>query len=301
MILKMVLLIATLAVFHRDLLADPSEQPKKYQLSIGAIFKNEAKYLKEWIEYHRIVGVDHFYLYNNESRDRFIEVLDPYIRSGIVTLKNWHDFLGPFDEDKAFLWALSTQVSAYENILLTLALPESEWLAFVGVDEYLVPPDVDKLTDILERYHNAPGILLLTDFFDAYKTYGIPKRKLLIETTELVSPPKQNVERSIAKMIFKPEYYGGFIWPPYQCVFREGLQPITIRRPEMRINHYLHRDIGYFYLGKTLFHVDNRTLTDDEISEILEGGYEIDDQKRPIYRFIPELLTRMGYDRSLTD
>ena len=37
---------------------------KKHQLSICAIFKNEAKFLKEWIEYHRLVGVDHFYLYD---------------------------------------------------------------------------------------------------------------------------------------------------------------------------------------------------------------------------------------------
>ena len=33
---------------------------KKYQVSICAIFKNEAKYLKEWIEFHKIIGVEHF-------------------------------------------------------------------------------------------------------------------------------------------------------------------------------------------------------------------------------------------------
>ena len=50
-----------------------SEINKKYNLSICAIFKNEAKYLKEWIEYHRIFGVDHFYLYNIGSRDSFLD------------------------------------------------------------------------------------------------------------------------------------------------------------------------------------------------------------------------------------
>ena len=48
-----------------DELMDRAFSEKKYKLSICAIFKNEANYLKEWIEYHRMVGVEHFYLYNS--------------------------------------------------------------------------------------------------------------------------------------------------------------------------------------------------------------------------------------------
>ena len=33
--------------------------------------ENEAKYLKEWIDYHLIVGVDHFYLYNKEEQNKY--------------------------------------------------------------------------------------------------------------------------------------------------------------------------------------------------------------------------------------
>ncbi len=36
-------------------------------MSLCAIFKDEADYLREWIEFHRIVGVEHFYLYNNSN------------------------------------------------------------------------------------------------------------------------------------------------------------------------------------------------------------------------------------------
>lgn len=35
---------------------------KLYYLSVCAIFKNEGPILKEWIEYHLLVGVDHFFL-----------------------------------------------------------------------------------------------------------------------------------------------------------------------------------------------------------------------------------------------
>ena len=62
---------------------------KKYQLSVCSLFKNESRYLREWLEYHRLIGVDHFYLYDNASTDRSVQILQPYIRAGLVTLVHW--------------------------------------------------------------------------------------------------------------------------------------------------------------------------------------------------------------------
>ena len=50
-----------------------SLEAKSYNVSACAIFQNEAPYLKEWIEYHRLIGVEHFYLYNNGSTDNYDE------------------------------------------------------------------------------------------------------------------------------------------------------------------------------------------------------------------------------------
>ena len=44
---------------------------------------NEAAYLEEWISYHLLINVDHFYVYNDESTDNTPEVLAPYIKQGI--------------------------------------------------------------------------------------------------------------------------------------------------------------------------------------------------------------------------
>ena len=46
----------------------------KYEVAICLIFKNEAAYLKEWIEYHRLLGVERFYFYDNESNDNTKEI-----------------------------------------------------------------------------------------------------------------------------------------------------------------------------------------------------------------------------------
>ena len=58
-------------------------------LSVGAIFRDEADYLQEWIEFHRLVGVERFFLYDNGSVDDWRTVLAPYMRDGIVDVHDW--------------------------------------------------------------------------------------------------------------------------------------------------------------------------------------------------------------------
>lgn len=38
------------------------------------MFYNEAKFLKERLDYHLVIGVSHFYLYNNNSTDDYMPV-----------------------------------------------------------------------------------------------------------------------------------------------------------------------------------------------------------------------------------
>ena len=38
-------------------------------LSLTLIVKNEAFYIKEWIEFHRMIGVTHFYIYDTYSAE----------------------------------------------------------------------------------------------------------------------------------------------------------------------------------------------------------------------------------------
>lgn len=42
---------------------------KKWRICACSLVSNEAAYLPEWIEYHRLQGIDHFVLYDNNSTD----------------------------------------------------------------------------------------------------------------------------------------------------------------------------------------------------------------------------------------
>ena len=56
-----------------------------YELAVVTIIKNEAPYVKEWLDYHLLAGADHFYIYDNDSTDNLKDILQPYIYAGTVT------------------------------------------------------------------------------------------------------------------------------------------------------------------------------------------------------------------------
>ncbi|MDX1638819.1 MAG: glycosyltransferase family 92 protein, partial [Balneolaceae bacterium] len=70
---------------------------KKYFLSFATNFKDENPYLKEWIDFHRAVGVDHFYLFNQCGSDESWNILEPYIARNIVTVHDWTNFSSKYE------------------------------------------------------------------------------------------------------------------------------------------------------------------------------------------------------------
>ena len=86
--------------------------------------KDEGSYLVEWLEFHKLVGVERFFLYDNTSTDNTIDVLRPYIESGEVIYHYWPHKPG--------------QMSAYTHCLNNHRY-DSEWIAFIDLDEFNLP------------------------------------------------------------------------------------------------------------------------------------------------------------------
>ena len=120
-------------------------RPKAY-LSICAIYRDEADYLAEWVEFHRLVGVERFLLYNNFSQDHHLEVLAPYLEEGIVTVRDWPVLDGRVG-----------QIPAY-NDCLRWHRYDSRWIAFIDLDEFLFNPAGEPLPDVLAEYEEWPAV-----------------------------------------------------------------------------------------------------------------------------------------------
>lgn len=134
---------------------------KRYNVSICAIFKNEAPYLREWIEFHKVVGVDHFYMYNNNSEDDYACILQPYIDSGDVTLVNW-----PHNQ---------AQMRAYKDCIAQFA-GETKWLGFIDLDEFVVPKSTDDIYSYLKQFEKTRGSVVI--YWKLFGTSGRYNRDL---------------------------------------------------------------------------------------------------------------------------
>jgi len=114
------------------------EKPKTY-LAICAIAKNEGQYFKEWIDWHLSHGVEKFYIYDNESTDQTREVLTPYIRDGVVEYKYWAGY--------------RRQLAAYDDCLENHRY-EARWIAFIDLDEFIVPVQDSSIPAFLKRFED---------------------------------------------------------------------------------------------------------------------------------------------------
>lgn len=276
--------------------ADASpEKKKKYNLSVCALFKDEAKNIGEWIEYHRLIGVDHFYLFENGAKDGYMKVLRPYINKKVITLIPWPNYIEKQEGKDLFKWVLSTQIPAYENVLILHAKEETKWMVFLDVDEFLLPVQ-GTLTELLEAYQEHPGVAICSEYFDASSAGALPSRSLVIESVDITKAPQVDVVECVKKVIFKPDLCVSSTWAPYSCIFADNQEAIQLDKHIVRINRYLNRNARSFNFRRKLY-VDNRTIRDGEIEDILNSGFDIEDQSREIHRFVPEVIKRLSSEK----
>jgi len=181
----------------------------KYFLSLCAIIKDERN-LEEFIIYNWILGIEHFYIYDNESS---IPIKDRLNKSFYQNMCTIIDFPGK-----------CRQIEAYNNFLNTYK-NDTEWVIIVDGDEYICPKNHFSLRDFLDEYSDAHAIginwvMFGTSFHekkqdgylvDKYRYYESPQnqhiktickplytKSICIHNVELYNPskyidPKKNI------------------------------------------------------------------------------------------------------------
>lgn len=282
-------------------------EAKKYEheLAIGAIFRDDAPYLKEWIEFHKIVGVKHFYLYNNVSQDNYLEVLQPYIESGEVELIDW------LHEDNTFNgFCLGVQPQAYTDCIQR-ATGKVRWLALIDTDEFLTPVKKNTVTDVLKSYKKYAGVCFDWQVFGTSNIPSIPENKTMVETL-VMKAPKEHPRNTFFKSIVRPEYVE-YCPNPHLVIYKKpyyAVDPAKRRmdskksqkyRPYVKplvINHYWTRDENHYYTRKFTQYlrwgpdttIESFQRQDDELNQVHDTSMQ---------RFIPLLRVKMGFENSL--
>ncbi|WAW10947.1 glycosyltransferase family 92 protein [Oxalobacter vibrioformis] len=202
--------------------------PFKHFLAVVAIMKDEGIYLAEWIEYHKLVGVDVFFIYDNESSDNTADILAPYIARGDVVHIPWP--------------GIRQQFNAYNDALKRFRM-ETRWLAYIDADEFIVPLQKDTIPDILENYKNEVGLsmhwLMYGD--NGHKNY---EEGLVIErfTAHALKPDEFMKTIINPRAAFSMETHHGCFIGRHAAVNEKG-NKVRTRSNELaasviRVNHY---------------------------------------------------------------
>ena len=203
----------------------------KDTVAICAIFREEAPFLGDWIDFHRFAGVSRFYLYNNFSADGYREVLAPYIHEGLVELIDWPVDVG--------------QVSAYQHCIKTRA-KEVHWIAFIDIDEFLFAPDGSTIGTVMKRFRNLPAVHVWQAFFGSDGHKHRPQMPVPIAYRHR-APLSQTTVKTIVnpRHIYKIGIHESKFWKGHSLdtagrMVSKNIQPVL---DVLRINHYWSRSL----------------------------------------------------------
>ncbi|MDN7655015.1 glycosyltransferase family 92 protein [Burkholderia multivorans] len=227
-------------------------------LGLAAIVKDEINDLLEWIAYHRVVGVDHFFIANNDSTDGTRELLASLSSGGLVTLIDIHTLPG-----------LKPQLRAYSE-LLSIAKQKCDVLAFIDADEFLVPTDGAKtIKPLIERIFSDPNVSALALNWANFGSAGAIFAEDGLVIDRFVQRAKMDFKvHHHYKTLVRPERGVDFYNPHHvnldsgRYVHTTGDDLIphvqhgcglsdTIVWSGARVNHYATKSLEEFLLGKS--------------------------------------------------
>ncbi len=110
---------------------------------VCAIARDEASDLKEWVDYHLMIGFDRVVIFDNESVVPVRSVLREYVDAGVVVVTE--------------IAGRGVQLSAYASFIKEFR-KAARWVAFLDIDEFIVPKDCQDISALLERYAAFGGL-----------------------------------------------------------------------------------------------------------------------------------------------
>lgn len=228
------------------------------KLCVAAIVKNEADSLLEWISFHRSVGVQTFFIADNESTDATIKILDMLSHEGIV---EYFSIATPSDGN--------AQMPAYSEILKR-AKGKCDVLAFIDADEYLLSTEEDpSILPLINEIFSTSTVSALGLNWANFGSNGhlFSRDGMVIERFTKRAPQNFNVNLHI-KSIVRPEMVSEFHNPHY-AILKEGRYVDTTGADivanerhgsgltnkvvwhRARVNHYATKSLEEFVLGKS--------------------------------------------------
>jgi hypothetical protein len=277
-------------------------QERAGYLAAVLLAKDEGPYLEEWLEFHRLVGVEHVYIYDNGSSDNSKEVLRPFLQTGYVTRIPWTSFVRDG----------SPQRLAYAHALSNFG-PAWRWMAFIDADEFLFPTEAHALPSVLNHYEHLPAVAVYWKMF-GFSGHVTRPAGLVIEnfTRRAPFPPEPGVSHRLLKFksIIDPSKVKAVVTPHAMMLDNELVGAYTEHDAfvSTSIDHRTHAPNRQLSLNH--YHTKSKEEFERKLSRGCGAGSSIEDHNKKlrkrvpwlevetvedkvIHRFLPELTRRL--------
>ncbi|NJA07109.1 glycosyltransferase family 92 protein [Methylococcaceae bacterium WWC4] len=216
-------------------LSNHSVELPRHKLSVTTLMKDEDRFIPEWIAYYRMIGVSHFYIYDNRSlkRRRIRNLLAPLIAQGIVTLIDWdYPYVSGAPDNS---WRFCQRGQMHHCLYKYGSF--SDWMLFIDVDEFIYPVNAEQdfLRFLESREHpNIAALQFKMIWFGNSGFEQVPKG-LIINNYIRRSPEVLSLGRE--KCAVRPQLTKlMFIHGVKACEENSWMEVVS---PELfRINHY---------------------------------------------------------------
>lgn len=183
----------------------------------------DVNYLFEWIDYHRNIGFDKFYIYDNDSKIPIYEQIKHLDYVYVETISG-----------------SIKQLQAYNKCITDYSL-DSNWIAFIDDDEFIVIDNMfnNNIKDLLLNYNDYSGICL------NWKVFGSNGLKIKSSDKQIIAFNKRlddnHILNKTIKIIVQPKFVKYFI-SPHACVYNIGFT-VDLNKKKIMLKHT--NDIDY--------------------------------------------------------
>lgn len=231
-------------------------------ISVVAIAKNEKDYIREWVEFYRVLGIDRIYLFDNGSSDGMKEKIADYIDNGFVVY--------------TYFPGIGVQFSAY-NTALKKYRKQTKYMAFLDCDEFLMPCSInekldDIINDILGNTSCGGGIAVNWRMYGSSGHIEKPDG-LVLESYLYRANDKNGAGNNCIKTIANPRcvykfnhahfpiYYLGFHAVDENGKTTKGAFHACDKCKRLRINHYFTKSKSEWIKRRALGKADAKDKT----------------------------------------
>ncbi|KAJ4827335.1 hypothetical protein Tsubulata_003288 [Turnera subulata] len=196
---------------------------KAHEMCVCTMLRNQARFLREWVMYHAHIGVQRWFIYDNNSDDDIEDVVESLLDAN-------------YDISRHVWPWIKTQEAGFAHCALR-ARESCEWVGFIDVDEFFHLPSGLMLPEVLKNQSemgtNVAELRVRCNSFGPSGLKHVPPQGVMVGYTCRLLVPERH------KSIVKPEALNStLINVVHHFHLRDGFNFVNADRTLLVINHY---------------------------------------------------------------